>query len=343
MEQHRIEVLLEAEQPIKHLAETFGNQGILATRNVRQPDGTVARVPIVSADALRHGIREAAAHVMLSALGADERPQLSEAALRLLFAGGMVTGKGDAGSVRMGEYRKLVEMVPQLGFLGGCAQNRTIPGCLDVEDATLICAESVRRVPGWILDLVAAEYGSPQAASYRQSVEEVQRVRMDPSLVPERRALLAPEVAEAIERRLEANEKASEEDDAAGALATKSSMLPRRSERVIDGSLWTWGVTVNLYGALDADAFYTAFCAFAARMVVGGGRATGHGRMKVVRAQRTVLRSHAEVPQAEEVGLTRLGPGGALSPTGARVGELFVDHVRARSKEIVDFLRTVNA
>jgi hypothetical protein len=61
VEQHRIEVILEAEQPIKHLAESLGNTGLLMTRKVRQPDGTFARVPCVSADAARHQIRETGA------------------------------------------------------------------------------------------------------------------------------------------------------------------------------------------------------------------------------------------------------------------------------------------
>lgn len=340
MEQHRIEVLLEAEQPIKHLSESFGNTGVIATKKVRQRDGTFARVPHVSADAMRHGIREAAAYVMLHAIGGTEKPALSEAALRLLFAGGMVTGKGDAGSVRMGEYRKLVEMVPQLAFLGGCAENRTIPGRMDVDDALLVCAESERFLPPWI----AEECPGASAATYRESMEEVQRVRMDPSLDPGKRRLLDAGDADKIERRLEASERASREDDAVAKDAAKSTMMPRRFERVAQGALFSWRVSVTLYDALDADAFYTAFCAFAGNMVVGGGRAVGHGRMRVVRAQRVVLRSLSDVPQADEVGLTVAGAsGGNLAVNGATVGQVFIDHIRARAPQIVEYLKGVNA
>ena len=80
-------------------------------------------------------------------------------------------------------------MVPQLAFLGGCAENRTIPGTLSVDDATLVCAESARFLPPWAVELVAA-HGRAHEATYRESVEEVQRVRMDPSLRPDLRRLL---------------------------------------------------------------------------------------------------------------------------------------------------------
>lgn len=340
MEQHRIEVLLEAEQPIKHLAESFGNSAIINTKKVRQPDGGgFVRVPLVSADAMRHGLREAAAYVMLHAIGGTEKPQLSEAALRLLFAGGMVTGRGDAGSVRLGEYRKLVEMVPQLAFLGGCAENRTIPGRLDVDDALLVCSETSRYLPQWIAD----EVPDAVASTYRESMEEVQRVRMDPSLDPGKRRLLDAGDADKIERRLEASERASREDDAVAKDAAKSTMMPRRFERVAQGALFSWRVSVTLFDALDTDAFYTAFCAFAGSMVVGGGRSVGHGRMRVIKATRTVLRSLSDVPQASEVGLTVAGSSGGLAVDGAKVGQVFIDHIRARAPQIVEYLRTVNA
>lgn len=341
MEQHRIDVLLEATQPIKHLSESFGNTALLATRKVRQRDGTFAKVPEISGDAMRHGIREAAAYAMLHAIGATDLPKLSEAALRLLFAGGMVTGRGDAGSVRLGEYRKLVEMVPQLAFLGGCAENRTIPGRLEVDPATLVCAEAARYLPAWMLE--DPEVAAMASVTCRESIEEPQRVRMDPSLDPGKRALLDPGETDKIERRLDASERASREGDAVAKEATKSTMMPRRFERLAQGSLFSWRVTVTLFDALDADAFYTAFCAFAGRMIVGGGRSNGHGAMRVVAARREILASLSEVPQTTAFGLVLDGAAGSLAVNGARVGAVYFDHVRQRGPQIIEYLRGVNA
>lgn len=343
IEKHIIELVLEAEQPIKHLSESFGNSAIIATRNVRQLDGSIARVPMLSGDAMRHGLRAASAWILVHAINGEQGPQLSEAALRLLFAGGMVTGSGDAGSVRMGEYRRMVEMVPQLAFLGGCAENRTIPGTLSVDDATLVCAESARFLPPWAVELVAAN-GRAHEATYRESVEEVQRVRMDPSLRPDLRRLLDSGAGDKIERRLEASERASREGDAGAKDAAKSTMMPRRFERLVQGSLFFWRVEVDLFEPLVMDAFYASLCYLAQHMVVGGGHSVGHGKLRVVDARRTV-RKGLSLSEPQSIGLARVGDSAesALAPAGGKVGDAFVGHLTERAAKITEYLRTVNA
>lgn len=340
VEQHRIEVILEAEQPIKHLAESLGNTGLLMTRKVRQPDGTFARVPCVSADTARHQIRETGAKIQLAIQTLDRGGALSEAALRLLFAGGMVTGDGDAGSVKMGEYRHLRDMVPILGLLGGCAMNRTIPGRTQVDDLTLVCAETAHYLPAWVREV--EEVATMMGQSWRAAVEEPQRVRMDPSLSPTLRHLLDDGSRAQIEARLDRSEKASAEGDAVGKDAAKSTMMPRRFQRIAQGSLFVWGLTATLLDALDHDTLYSTLGVLLADMRVGGGGAVGHGRVRVLRdaagrplINRTVLRSFAEVPEAAaESGLVTLH---------TRVGEVLTQHLKDRADGARDFFRTVNA
>lgn len=343
IEKHIIELVLEAEQPIKHLSESFGNSAIIATRNIRQRDGSIARVPMVSGDAMRHGLRAAAAWILVHAINGEKGPQLSEAALRLLFAGGMVTGQGDAGSVRMGEYRKMVDMVPQLAFLGGCAENRTIPGTLAVDDATLICAESNRFLPAWVREH-AAEMGRAHESTYRESVEEAQRVRMDPSLRPDMRQLLDGGESDKIERRLEASERASREGDAGAKDAAKSTMMPRRFERVVQGALFFWRVEVDLFDPLVMDAFYASLVHLCAHMVVGGGHSVGHGKLRVVDARRSV-RKGLTLSAPESIGLARIGESSesALAPASGPIGSVLVPHLQQRAEAITEYLRTVNA
>ena len=69
MQRHRYEFVLEAAQPIAHLAENIGNEGVLMRRKVRTADGSFASVPMVTADTMRHGMREAAAYMFLDAAG----------------------------------------------------------------------------------------------------------------------------------------------------------------------------------------------------------------------------------------------------------------------------------
>jgi len=71
---------------------------------VLQPNGTRAKVQIVTGDTMRHGLREASSYMLLEAAGLLDQ-KLTEEALRLLFSGGMVTGSSGSG-VKLDERYK---------------------------------------------------------------------------------------------------------------------------------------------------------------------------------------------------------------------------------------------
>jgi len=327
MEHRRYELLLEAVEPIAHASESFGNTSIFMRRKTRQPDGSFVATPIVTGDTMRHGMREAAAYALLDAAGLLDSPSLSEAALRLLFAGGMVTGKSDASTVKLDDYRKLVEMVPSVALFGGCAGNRVIPGKLQVSDAVLVCEETWHLMPPWVRDHFAAT--KQQVDTHRAHVEEVQRVRMDPSLTPGKRLLLSESERIRVEGRLLGSESAV---DAVDVEAAKSSMMPRRHETLVCGSLLYWSVSAVCHSALEVDTFLVALGAFLSNAKVGGKRGTGHGLL------RPVTGKVVEIARPSE-NVTTLDAG-SLAP---RVGELFRAHVKERSTQVADFLRTVDA
>jgi len=325
----RYEFVLEAETPICHLSESIGNESIAMRRKIRQRDGW-AFVPIVTADTMRHGMREASAYALLDALGMVDSPQLSEAALRLLFAGGAVSGSDGAGTVNLDAYRELCELVPSMALLGGCATNRIVPGRLSVEDATLICQETqgfiTERARAWSEDRYGALAGS------REHIEEEQRVRMDPTMSPEKRKLLTDGEQVKATNRLAAHERASIAAEHVEKDKEKSSMMPRRFERVAQGSLFFWAVQANCYTPLEVDTLHVSCAAFLANAVVGGKRGTGHGRLRAVKGWGLELaRPREAVMDADPA---------ALAPS---MGALFRSHVEARKGRIVDFLKSVDA
>lgn len=330
MEQKRFDFILEARQPIAHHEETIGNDSIFHRRKVRQPDGTFQRVPTISADCMRHGMREAATYALLDAAGLlADSPQFSASALRLLFAGGMVTGSM-GGSIRLDDYRRIVDLVPPLGLLGGCAQNRIIPGRLTVDDAILICDEQAHLLPEWVgewLDSVGARMDS-----CRTHVEEIQRVRMDPVLDPGKRRLLGEGARVEVEGRLLAGEAASAKNDAAGRAREKSSMMPRRFERLCAGSLFWWSTTATCYDDLDVDTYLVTCASFLSDARVGGKRGTGHGLLTPVTGRNIEVRRPVERMETLDPG--QLGP---------RVGQLFGAHVRERADDLRTFLSEVAA
>lgn len=340
MEQLNYEFILEAETPIAHHAEVFGNSAVLMDRKVRQRDGSFLRVPIVTADTMRHGMREAAAYALLDATGLLDKGALGEAALRLLFAGGMVTGKGDAGAISLEQYRKMSDLIPSIALFGGCADNRVIPGRLMVNDAQLACIETARSMPAWVTEWLAAE--NARLDTSRAHIEEVQRVRMDPTLDPGKRKLLSGAAEVEVERRLAASEAAHRGESAADEAKiakraaaevaldeAKSTMMPRRFEVLVQGSLFFWSVSATCYSDLDRDTFHVALATFLAGARVGGKRATGHGRLRVVASRDVAVRRPAERTEVLDL--------------GTRMGQAFYDHVRARSTEIALFLGSVNA
>jgi hypothetical protein len=327
-EQRKYEFILEATTPIAHASESIGNTSLCMREKRRMTDGSFAMIPIITGDTMRHALREASTYALLDAAGMLDAGQLGESALRLLFAGGMITG-GDAGAVKLDDYRVMVDLVPPLALLGGCAQNRSIPGKMQVEAADLICEETAHRMPEWVHAWLKAN-GVGLAAS-RAHIEEVQRVRMDPTLDPGKRKLLADGGA-SVERRLLANETGKAAGDAALALDTKSSMMPRRHETVVAGSIFFWSVTATVHSELELDTFHTMIGAFLRDARVGGKRATGHGRIRAVVGQQVAVQRPRETP-------TSIDPG-ALAP---KVGSLFYEHVKARKEKVASFLASVDA
>lgn len=327
----RYELVLEAAQAIAHHQDTYGNTAVAMRRKVRQPDGTFTHVPVVTGDTMRHGLREAAAYALLDAAGLLDHADLSEAALRLLFAGGMITGSA-GGAVKLGDYRELVDLVPPLALLGGCCQNRSIPGRLIVDDALLICEETRHLVPPHVLAWVAETQGSDRLESCRSHVEEVTRVRMDPCLTPSKRLLLSAGARAKAEGRLLANEAAGEEGDRVAQDREKSTMMPRSFETVAQGSLFWWAVEAQCWGDLDEESFHVMLAAFLARARVGGKRATGHGAIRPVHG--FDCRVHRPADDLTAIDVTALGH---------RVGVLFQQHVRSRTEKLARFLREVEA
>ena len=327
-EQVRFDFVLECATPLAHSSESIGNTSLCMREKRRLPDGSFAHVPIITGDCLRHHLREAAAYATLDAAGMLDAPSLGEAALRLLFAGGMITGS-ESGGVKLDDFRRMVALCPHLGLLGGCAQNRAIPGKVQVDAADLICQETAHRLPEWVTEYLRENGVALQ--SCRGHIEEVQRVRMDPTLDPGKRKLLT-DGGVSVEQRLLSSEHGKEVGDAVLAQDSKSSMLPRRHETVIAGSLFYWSVCATLHSELELDTFRTMVGAFLRDARVGGKRATGHGRIRPVVAKQITVQRPREAPENLDAG--------ALAP---RIGSLFYSHVSERKAEVEAFLRSVDA
>lgn len=329
----RWEFLVRAIEPIAHHSGVVGNQAIVMREEVCLPDGSFAEVPYITGDTLRHGIREAAAYALLDAAGLLDDPCLSESALRLLFAGGMITGKSAQSSINLDTYRLMCRLIPTLKLLGGCADNRMIPGMVVVSSGKLLCSENMHLFAEghpWVVEWIKTNgFGVSEAA---ESVSEETRVRMDPMLVPERRLLMSGESQAAANNRLALSERAHIEGDDAAALASKSTMMPRTCEVVKCGSVFHFYAEARTYCALDRDAFGAMMSAYIGNMRVGGKRGTGHGLLRAIEAQDVQILRPAQRSSALVL------RGGSVD-----IGKIFREHVAENSKALREMLAKVVA
>lgn len=325
MDSTRYEMIVRAKDPITHAQETIGNASIFARKKVRAPGGDVAQVVYISGDSIRHQLREAATYGTLHEAGLLDDPQLSEGALRLLFNGGAVTGKGNGAVINLDAYRKLVALFPPLALLGGCADNRPLPGQINVDEGNLLCSEMTHLTPPWVIQW-ATDHGE-RIDTQRASVEEVQRVRMDATLIPEKVKLLSDSAKANVNARLLKSEKAHEDADSKAKAESKSGMMPRTHERLIQGSLLWLGIEARTYSDLELDAFNFAVACMLNNFRVGGKQGQGHGRLEFVAGAR--IRFEPSAGSLENIGAE-------LAP---KVGALYKAHVKARKEELTSWLR----
>ena len=321
----RYEMILRALTPIAHHQETLGNQSIFARKKVRLPGGTIAQLPYLSGDCLRHQLREAGVYATLEAAGMLDDPQLSLGALRLLFAGGMVGQKGDRSVINLDTYRALTTLFPPLALFGGCTDAKVLSGQLNVEEGNVICIETLELQPDWVRAWLTDH--RERVDSFRASMEEVQRVRMDPEEVPEKRKLLSESAQIVVNDRLLARERAHEDADSKAAGENKSAMLPRTLERLIEGTLFSWSVEARTYTDLEFDAFNYIVGAMLNNCNVGGKRGTGHGRLKFLAGSRIHFRpTSGDIESMES----------SLAP---KTGDLYRQHIKARATELKQWLQ----
>lgn len=319
MEIRRFEFLLRAQQPISHLEGTEGNHGVFMRRKVTFDDGTSARVPIITGQTMKHGLREAAAYAMLDAAGLLGSESLSRSACRLLFNGGALTGRGDSSAINLDRYRELCEICPPLALLGGCSDGTINPSRVVSEDALLVCDEHRDYLPQWVQE-------PRELQPSNTYLEAPMRVQMDPSTDPTKVSLLLPGERQELTKQLMSRQAAHESDDAVERDESKLSMRPHTFECVIRGSLFSWATQATCLTDLEIDTYHVILGSFLARPVVGGKKSSGHGLLKVVEAR----------------GLNLLRPIDNFEVTdalGGRMGSLFRDHVQSRKEQFTRWLR----
>lgn len=130
--------------PLHHGAGTSGNQALLRTHEVVLPDGEHTDVPYLSANSVRHGLRDAIAWHATTRLGVPDG-SLPKPLVDLLWSGGAVTTTGP--QVDLDMARRIESTFPALGMFGYAARSDIIGGTLRVSDLEVVCEENRARMP----------------------------------------------------------------------------------------------------------------------------------------------------------------------------------------------------
>lgn len=139
-----IELDLTLTSPLHHGAGSSGNTSILRTQEIMLPGGGTARVPYVSANSVRNGLRTAIAWDTVRSLGVEDT-SLSKGTVDLLWSGGAVTHTGS--EVDLDLWRRIEEVYPALNLFGFAAGSDIFQGTLMVSDLMLVCQENLWRLP----------------------------------------------------------------------------------------------------------------------------------------------------------------------------------------------------
>lgn len=155
--QTTVNLTIDLTSPFHHRAGTAGNTSLLRTQDVVQPDGTVARVPFLSAASIRHALRDALAWHTAHTLHI-EPGTLTKGTVDLLWTGGAVSSTGSRTDLDM--MRRVETHYPALAMLGYAAKSDIITGTLRASDLILVCVENDWRLPEHL-------QGARRAAAYR--------------------------------------------------------------------------------------------------------------------------------------------------------------------------------
>lgn len=151
-----IDLTVRLTSPLHHGAGSSGNTSLLRTHEVVLPDGTHTRVPFVSANSVRHGLRDAIAWHTVTTLDIPDG-SLGKSVVDLLWSGGAVTTTG--AQVNLDQARRIDDVYPALGLLGYAAGSDIVAGTLRVSDLEVVARENTWRMPDELRNLPQATQG----------------------------------------------------------------------------------------------------------------------------------------------------------------------------------------
>lgn len=229
-----------------------------------QPDGKVAKVPVVSGNAIRGILRDRGMLNMLTQLGYGVNTETGEVkglplnAFYFLFSGGSLVSTGAEG-VDIKHFREMRQTIPLISLFGGAAGNIIMPGKMKIGKLIPICKETAHLIPErFHSQNIQTIWEFCQTEMYtRRDDEKNDRVRM----LIDRPALTD------------------------GSAKPEKTGTPQQMKYDIEtlaaGTQFYWKIVLEDVSDVEFEAFLAAILEFSKAPNIGGKSGVGHGEISI--------------------------------------------------------------
>lgn len=266
MRTYILEGIVTALSSISHNGgERNGTVTQLRREKFVQTNGKVAKVPVISGNAIRGILRDKGMFSMLRQLGYGVNEEtgsvqgLTLNAFYFLFSGGALTSTGD-GHLDISHFRSMRETIPLIGLFGGAAGNIIMPGKLKIGKLLPICNETAHLLPERFLpETTQTIWEYCQTEMYtRRDDEKNDRVRM---------MIAAPEQNE-VETLPETKKSAPQQ-------------MKYDIETLAAGTQFFWKIILEDVTDIEFEAFLSTLLEFSKSPNIGGKGGVGHGEISI--------------------------------------------------------------
>lgn len=272
-----------------------------------QPNGAVAKVPVISGNAIRGILRDRGMFYMLRELGYGVNEETGEVkglplnAFYFLFSGGALSSSGAEG-LDIKHFRDMRETIPLISLFGGAAGNIIMPGKMKIGKQIPICKETAHLIPErFHTETLDTVWSYCQTEMYtRRDDEKNDRMRM----LIDKPALT------------EGGEKPAKK-------ATPQQMM-YEVETLAAGTKFFWKIILEDVTDVEFEAFLATIIEFSKSPNIGGKGAVGHGEISIK------LDKWVEVDSRINLQGTELD---------VKLGTKYKDHLKGHGDNIREFLR----
>lgn len=306
---------------ISHMGDSAGGTDQPFNREEFDYEGRMIKIPVISGNSFRGLLRDRGVYFMLKVLGfgEEEAVKLSVPAFHLLTSGGALskdTGRG----VAIGEERKLREMVPLLGVLGGATGRNIMHGKLFMGKWYVICKEMKAYLP--------KEYHDhPKITrSFREFLAIPRYTRMDDS-----KDYRWHEFIEGSQEQLDlltAPKKKTAKDGTEVALKDAATQMRYGFEVCSAGTEYYVWIQLNDVTKLEFEAFASALVEWSKSPFIGGQARHGCGLIDLKFDKWLSVSPLARRSEGQQA-------------VGLPLGESYVSHLQSHKDEIMSLLKGV--